>query len=270
MEECIIENGIVLRVNRTVYTMIIDKNTTLEDITKYILSSCLMDKNVKQIYLYYKDSLLSSGIPMEIFNDVNVFPIIEVLTEKKQETPEPEILPQENKKINMPESTEEMKANNENIQKNTIEKEVSEKENINKEEHPSQPEETSRIRVKDRNGNIFLVSKEKVITIGNKTYLLRKKRESKLQELLSKLPNLSTILTYLVITTVFTLYMNKIFLIIMATFGILYYIEKGVRLMVVFNGNSIFSNALKQIMCFFATLILNPGHTLTLQYTEEQ
>lgn len=141
---------------------------------------------------------------------------------------------------------------------------------------PTEPkdETTETIRVRELKTNReYLVRKNALIRINGKWYYIKKKKRlsvninSLVGKILSRLYIMSS---YLLIAGFFTLYMNKLFAVMLLTILVLYSLEK-VKIRVSFRRNErLGSFILKQIVCFFSSLWLNPGHNMNVHEQEEE
>ncbi|KAI5185824.1 hypothetical protein NEHOM01_1101 [Nematocida homosporus] len=135
---------------------------------------------------------------------------------------------------------------------------------------PNETQEASdrSVWVKDGTGKLYAVPRSSLVSFNGKLYMLRKRQRTsqRLQQLMSQLPQLSTILTYLVVTTLFTIYMNKIFFAILLGLLALCSLEK-IRLKMEFKRSEPIKNIGKHIISFFVSILLNPGYNLTVYST---
>ncbi|KAI5171013.1 hypothetical protein NEFER03_0415 [Nematocida sp. LUAm3] len=251
------ERTVIIRVEEVEERIQLDEYASIDDLRKIIEEKYFLQKNEYSSFLLkYMGELLSNDIPLESLFRTQDVPLIHVI-------------PQDSLLYKKPEKNEEMKNQSmSDWQKDqdepTSPQRETAKENL---QNASGEEETKKneeyVKIRTSSGASLSVKKNRIININGKTYVLRKKQKRKLLLFLSKLPKLSTIITYFLITALFTFYMNKIFLAILLSLTALCTLEK-LKLSIGFKRGEPIKNLGKHIISFFASLFLNPGYNLTL------
>ncbi|KAI5192591.1 hypothetical protein NEMIN01_2104 [Nematocida minor] len=172
---------------------------------------------------------------------------------------------QEVKEASATEETKECKNKKQEIIEETVQ-------NSQSTGHPAEESSLVRVKVVGKNNEYILVNRNSLVNVNGALYYLKKKEKAQynVSSLIQKiLPRIYVIFSYLLIAGFLTFYMNKIFIIILLTMAVLFGLEK-VRLRVEFRRNDKFKNFLKQILCFFSSLILNPGHNMNVYERENE
>jgi len=118
------------------------------------------------------------------------------------------------------------------------------------------------IRVRNSEGRVLNVKRSQIIEVRGKYYLLRKKKELKM-DIREVLPRYSEMLTYCLMGVLLSFYLSRMFLVVSVLLFFMSYLDK-IKITVRFKKGETLKNLLKHAFCFFATFFMNPGQNLII------